>query len=125
MADNNPEPGPEIDDSDTDFTALSKTIEKLRRELIVERLKRSHIENKYSEVYKEKERLRKLSLKQSNRIARLLAKGVTKTEKRNIVEEILKENNFTQVGHFYSDQITKGNVSNEIDTLIVRLIVRI
>ena len=88
---------PETTDADTDNEALSKTIQKLRRDLVVENLKNAKLEEHNQDLIKQRESYKALLTKKDKRIAKLTAKKVSKVEKQNIVKEVLGETKFTEV----------------------------
>ena len=88
---------PETTDADTDNEALSKTIQKLRRDLEVENLKNAKLEEHNQDLIKQRESYKALLTKKDKRIAKLTAKKVSKVEKQNIIKEVLSETKFTEV----------------------------
>ena len=101
MGNNVPAPPPDIKDSDTDVEALSKTVEKLRRDLEDEKKKNEILQEKNQKTKKENADKQKLLDKQRKRIEKILSKEISEAEKKRIVKELLQKNTkFTIVGHF-------------------------
>ena len=101
MGNNVPAPPPDIKDSDTDAEAMSKTIQKLRRDLEDEKKKNEILHEKNQKTKKENADKQKLLDKQTKRIEKILSKEISEAEKKRIVKELLQKNTkFTIVGHF-------------------------
>ena len=90
-------PGPEVTDADTDNEALSKTIFRIRKELVAEKVKTAKLKQVNEELVKERSNLRKKLAERNERIAKLTSKKVSKKEKMEMLDEILKESSFTDV----------------------------
>ena len=97
LANNVIAPGPEITDDDTDNEALSKTIYRIRKELVTEKVKNAKLQEVNAELIKERSNLRKKLNERNQRIAKLTSKKVSKKEKMEMLDEILKESSFTDV----------------------------
>ena len=97
LANNVITPGPEVTDADTDNEALSKTIFRIRKELVAEKVKTAKLKQVNEELVKERSNLRKKLAERNERIAKLTSKKVSKKEKMEMLDEILKESSFTDV----------------------------
>ena len=97
LANNVIAPGPEVIDADTDNEALSKTIFRIRKELVAEKVKTAKLKQVNEELVKERSNLRKKLAERNERIAKLTSKKVSKKEKMEMLDEILKESSFTDV----------------------------
>ena len=97
LANNVIAPGPEVTDADTDNEALSKTIFRIRKELVTEKVKTAKLKQVNEELVKERSNLRKKLAERNERIAKLTSKKVSKKEKMEMLDEILKESSFTDV----------------------------
>ena len=91
-----PEPEPPQKEDPT-IATLSDTIQKLRRQLIEEKLKNVKSEEENQTLMDKNEKLRIALHKKKIRVKKLMNQKVSDTEKKQIVHEMLSETKFTKV----------------------------
>ena len=94
-----PPPKVEAQNGKTINEILSETIQKLRRDSIEQNVRIAKLEQTNKTVTEEKERLRVLLHQRNQRIERLESKTISTVEKRQIVRDMLAETKFTPVKH--------------------------
>ena len=93
-----PEPEPSGSQNENPTIAtLSDTIQKLRRQLIEEKLKNVKSEEENQTLMDKNEKLRVALHKKKIRVKKLMNQKVSDTEKKQIVHEMLSETKFTKV----------------------------